>query len=151
MSTPSGRVDAPQRSPEPRRREEGVFVVKSVVTGRPTASQETTATRRETCRRCGAPVTGRRRSYCSDACYQTARAKYPAQTYRACATTRRKQKARMLAYYHLRHKPGAVIRPCEACGSVERVEMAHHDYRRPFDVRWLCKRHHVAWDKERVA
>jgi len=33
--------------------------------------------------------------------------------------------------------------PCEACGDAN-VEAHHHDYSRPLDVRWLCRRHHLA-------
>lgn len=39
-------------------------------------------------------------------------------------------------------KRGRLVRqPCEVCGA-ERVEAHHDDYSRPYDVRWLCKRHH---------
>jgi hypothetical protein len=34
--------------------------------------------------------------------------------------------------------------PCEVCGSTSSI--AHHDdYRRPLDVRWMCRRHHGQW------
>lgn len=35
-----------------------------------------------------------------------------------------------------------VRRPCEKCGA-EKSEAHHDDYRKPLEVRWLCKRHHV--------
>lgn len=39
-------------------------------------------------------------------------------------------------------------KPCEACGSGERVHAHHHDYAKPLDVTWLCAtchhRHHAA-------
>ena len=31
--------------------------------------------------------------------------------------------------------------PCEVCGG-EKADMHHDDYSRPFDVRFLCRRHH---------
>ena len=31
--------------------------------------------------------------------------------------------------------------PCEVCGA-EKADMHHEDYSRPFDVRFLCRRHH---------
>lgn len=36
--------------------------------------------------------------------------------------------------------------PCEVCG--KRKSEAHHDdYSRPLDVRWLCRKHHMAHHK----
>lgn len=31
--------------------------------------------------------------------------------------------------------------PCEECG--EHAEMHHHDYRKPLEVQWLCRKHHA--------
>jgi ribosomal protein S27AE len=40
--------------------------------------------------------------------------------------------------------------PCEVCG--DSVSQAHHDdYRKPMDVRWLCKPHHREWHKTNEA
>jgi hypothetical protein len=38
--------------------------------------------------------------------------------------------------------------PCEACRTTEAVDAHHEDYRFPLDVRWLCKKHHMARHKE---
>lgn len=41
-------------------------------------------------------------------------------------------------------RDGRLIRqPCEACGEMN-VEAHHDDYTRPLEVRWLCRRHHLA-------
>lgn len=32
--------------------------------------------------------------------------------------------------------------PCAVCGSVK-AEAHHSDYDRPFDVLWLCRKHHI--------
>lgn len=33
-------------------------------------------------------------------------------------------------------------RPCEVCGTTEKVQAHHTDYSRPLDVQWLCFKHH---------
>jgi hypothetical protein len=41
-------------------------------------------------------------------------------------------------------KSGKLIKqPCEECGEKRNVEAHHDDYSRPFDIRWLCKFHHM--------
>lgn len=35
-----------------------------------------------------------------------------------------------------------IKKPCEVCGK-KKVEAHHDDYLKPFDVRWLCKKHHT--------
>ena len=32
--------------------------------------------------------------------------------------------------------------PCERCGKLKGVHAHHEDYSKPFDVMWLCKKHH---------
>lgn len=40
-------------------------------------------------------------------------------------------------------KRGLLVRGvCEVCGSSEKVEAHHSDYTKPFDITWLCKKHH---------
>ncbi len=48
-----------------------------------------------------------------------------------------------------RIKTGELIRkPCETCGSIQRVHAHHDDYSNPLDVRWLCPEHHKKWHDE---
>jgi hypothetical protein len=47
-------------------------------------------------------------------------------------------------------KAGLLVRPdtCEQClASGVAIEAAHHDYSKPLDVRWLCRRCHRRWDQ----
>lgn len=55
---------------------------------------------------------------------------------------RRKANARTIANVY--EKRGQLPRlPCEACGSNE-AEKHHEDYSKPLDVRWLCRKCHMA-------
>lgn len=40
-------------------------------------------------------------------------------------------------------KSGKLIKkPCEVCGK-NKVDAHHEDYNKPYDVMWLCRRHHI--------
>jgi ribosomal protein L37E len=55
--------------------------------------------------------------------------KYPRQT-----------RARTLIHAAIR-RGDVARRPCEVCGT-EPAQAHHHDYDKPLDVQWLCRRHH---------
>lgn len=38
-------------------------------------------------------------------------------------------------------------KPCETCGSTDKVHAHHDDYARVYDVRWLCNEHHREWHR----
>lgn len=42
---------------------------------------------------------------------------------------------------------GKIVKePCCICGSLK-SEMHHDDYNKPFDVKWLCREHHMEYHK----
>lgn len=57
-----------------------------------------------------------------------------------------KRKARYVVTYAI--VSGNLIKqPCQICGKM-RVDAHHCDYRKPLEVMWLCRQHHVEWHKE---
>lgn len=61
--------------------------------------------------------------------------------YRNDSEYRKKVRARGMVNSHIRR--GKLVRgSCEKCGS-EKAHAHHHDYSRPLDVRWLCRKCHA--------
>lgn len=57
------------------------------------------------------------------------------------ASNREKTKAHNNLNYEIR--AGRMERgACEVCGNAK-TDAHHHDYSKPLDVRWLCRRHHI--------
>ena len=46
-------------------------------------------------------------------------------------------------------RQGLLVRPavCSECGKQGKIEAAHDDYSKPFDIRWLCISCHRRWDR----
>lgn len=40
---------------------------------------------------------------------------------------------------------------CEICQRTSDIHAHHEDYKKPLDVRWLCRDHHMAWHKIFIA
>lgn len=62
----------------------------------------------------------------------------------------KREDARILVNIMLRHgwmRRGA----CADCGTTERVEGHHHDYDKPLEVMWLCRRDHMKRHRENFA
>lgn len=53
-----------------------------------------------------------------------------------------KHRAHRLLKYHV--LVGHIIKPekCQECGAATPLDAHHHDYAKPFDVRWLCRSCH---------
>ena len=95
--------------------------------------------KRSTCRRCGAPIAGTRRTFCSHECRRRHDRAAFAEAYRVDPETRRRQRARTKAGYHLR-----TAEPCAVCGTTDDVQRHHHrGYNRPLDIQWVCRGCHA--------
>jgi hypothetical protein len=56
---------------------------------------------------------------------------------------------RYFAYKMMAEHP-ALVPPKHLCPcGVSAVQAHHSDYARPFDIEWLCRRHHKAADRKR--
>ena len=82
--------------------------------------------------------------FCSKSCAQLKRGTERRAINEALRGPRRNkadQKARNALNYQIER--GRIQRqPCEVCGE-PKSQAHHHDYSKPFDVRWLCQKHHA--------
>jgi hypothetical protein len=67
----------------------------------------------------------------------------------AAAVYQRKTRAANIPAYHAKGKVNNAIRdgkltrkPCKVCG-LPNAQAHHEDYSKPFDVMWLCRKHHL--------
>jgi len=64
-------------------------------------------------------------------------------------TEERKKRARIRSMTNKAIKRGELKRkPCEKCGDKAEAHHDVYDTKKPFDVRWLCFKHHREWHKE---
>lgn len=62
-----------------------------------------------------------------------------------CRSTRQKSYTRSITSTEIKHK--RIIRqPCIVCGEIK-SEAHHSDYNKPFEITWLCRKHHIEWHK----
>lgn len=57
-----------------------------------------------------------------------------------------KIKARKIVYSAIRNK-SIISKPCVECNN-KKTEAHHEDYDKPLEIIWLCKKHHIVYDKK---
>src|ERR1700732_3034979 len=110
------------------------------------------------CKNCGKPFNARRydyergfKSYCGKECYNSTRPRKPRGEGRRTNYDRKLDSIRRNPITSSAHKEmDAAIRSgrlkprsCVICND-PKTEGHHHDYAKPLDVWWLCRKHHVA-------
>lgn len=104
--------------------------------------------------RCGQPFASYSKCYCS-ACATRWKKEYLAKNPdQRDKSNKRTRERRFLSFdeyvkYWARYTTGYAIKagylvkqPCQVCQSSENIEAHHADYSRPYEITWLCRRHH---------
>lgn len=96
------------------------------------------------CTNCGKQKENVKKGYCNDcaATYMREwRKSHP-------LTEQQKFKNNVRRKTNMRIERGLILKyPCETCGNIE-SEAHHDDYTKPYDIRWLCRQHHLQHHKE---
>lgn len=65
-------------------------------------------------------------------------------------TLKQKIKDTARSYANVYFKKGKLIKkPCEICGN-PKSQMHHHDYKKPLEIIWLCRFHHLEHHKGKL-
>jgi uncharacterized Zn finger protein (UPF0148 family) len=109
----------------------------------------------KTCERCKSPIVGRRSHarYCCEQCQSNAlkRRSYRRNRDAVLAERSEEYKSDPVRRFMLRVQKLALkhvpAQPCSQCGAAK-AERHHHDYSKPLDVVFLCRRCHTIWHRE---
>lgn len=108
---------------------------------------------------CGKPFASYSNCYCVDCAsewrrsYLESHPEVKRKMYERSNERRRKDPEEMVKVYVRSLTSNAIKReqlirkPCEICKTELNVEAHHDDYMKPFNVRWLCKKHHAEHHK----
>lgn len=102
---------------------------------------------KKTCSKCNEPLEPQRigkQRYCLS-CHRVNMKKHNKENPKPYSEFTDEQKKKDIArsYLGVYIRRGKVIKlPCQKCGD-ENSEAHHHDYDKPLEVEWLCRKHHM--------